>query len=255
MSGYFADLAGRHVLITGGANGIGAAVARAFAGQGCPITVIDWDRPAGEAVLKDCREYGVQTWLHVVDLTDEDALCAAIAQIRADQPPVDILIANAGDDPRFPVLDMSQDEWNSLFQLNVTHYFLVCRELLPDMIARRSGNVILTASHTARIGKPELIAYNSTKAAIIGFMRGLAEAVGQFTIRVNAVAPGWTMTERQLREHVTAEQINRTVHELQTLPVTITADAVAQLYLFLASDAAGLLTRQVLFADAGQSKH
>jgi NAD(P)-dependent dehydrogenase (short-subunit alcohol dehydrogenase family) len=255
MSGHFADLAGRHVLVTGGANGIGAAIARAFAGQGCPITVIDRDRPAGEAVLKECREYGVETWLHIVDLTDADALCAAIAEIRANQPPVDVLIPNAGDDPRFPMLDMTQDEWNSLFQLNVTHYFLICRELVPDMIARRSGTVILTASHTATIGKPDLIAYNSTKAAIIGFMRGLAEASGQFNIRVNAVAPGWTMTERQLRVHATPEAIEHTVHELQTLPVTITAEAVAQLYLFLASDAAGLLTRQVLFADAGQSKH
>ena len=255
MSGRFPDLAGRHVLITGGANGIGAAIARAFAGQGCPITVIDKDRPAGEAVLKECREHGVDTRLYDADVTDPDALCAAIAEIRGSQPPVDVLIPNAGDDPRYPMLDMGHDEWNSLFELNVTHYFLACREVLPDMIARRSGTVILTASHTAKIGKPDLIAYNSTKAAIIGFMRGLAEAGGRFNIRVNAVAPGWTMTERQLREHVTPQAIHRTVHELQTLPITITADAVAQLYLFLASDAAALLTRQVLFADAGQSKH
>jgi NAD(P)-dependent dehydrogenase (short-subunit alcohol dehydrogenase family) len=255
MSSHFDDLAGRHVLITGGANGIGAAVARAFAGQGCPVTVIDRDRSAGEAVVQHCLEHGVKARLHVVDLTDADALCATIADIRAHQPPVDVLIANAGYDPRFPILEMGHDEWNSLFELNVTHYFLVCRELIPNMIARRSGNVILTASHTATLGKPDLIAYNSTKAAVIGFMRGLAEAVGRFNIRVNAVAPGWTMTERQLREHVTPEQITRTVHELQTLPVTITADTVAQLYLFLASDAAGLLTRQVLFADAGQAKH
>jgi len=255
MSGHFDDLAGKHMLITGGANGIGAAVTRAFAGQGCAVTVIDRDRSAGEAVLRDCAERGVKAWLHVVDLTDTDALRDALAEIRTHQPPVDVLIAHAGDDPRFALLDMSEDEWNSLFQLNVTHYFLVCRELLPDMIARRSGSIILTASHTVTIGKPDLIAYNSTKAAIVGFMRGLAEAGGQFNVRVNAVAPGWTMTERQLREHVTPEQITRTVHELQTLPVTITADAVAQLYLFLASEAAGLLTRQVLFADAGQSKH
>lgn len=254
MSGHFDDLAGRHVVITGAANGIGAAIARAFAGEGCAITVIDRDRSAGEAVLKDCAEHGVETWLHVVDLADVDAVCATIAGIRAQQPPVDVLVANAGNDPRFRMLDMSHDEWTSLFQLNVTHCFLVCRELLPDMVARRSGNVILTASHTAVLGKPDLIAYNSTKSAIIGFMRGLAEATGQFNIRVNAVAPGWTMTERQLREHVTPEQITRTVYELQTLPVTITADAVAQLYLFLASDASGLLTRQVLFADAGQAK-
>jgi NAD(P)-dependent dehydrogenase (short-subunit alcohol dehydrogenase family) len=93
---------------------------------------------------------------------------------------------------------MSEQQWHDLF---VTHYFLACRELVPDLITRGGGSIIMTASHTVWLTKPDLIAYNSTKAAIIGFMRSLAEAVGKHRIRVNAVAPAWTMTDRQLRQY------------------------------------------------------
>jgi NAD(P)-dependent dehydrogenase (short-subunit alcohol dehydrogenase family) len=144
---------------------------------------------------------------------------------------------------------------NDLFQLNVTHYFVTCREMLPAMIERRRGNIILTASHTVWLGKPDLIAYNSTKAAAVGLMRSLAEAVGKDGIRVNAVAPGWTMTERQLTQWVTDEAKHRTIHELQTMPIEITPETLAGTYLFLASDCSLPIARQVLVADAGQSKH
>jgi NAD(P)-dependent dehydrogenase (short-subunit alcohol dehydrogenase family) len=113
----------------------------------------------------------------------------------------------------------------------------------------------LTASHTVWLAKPELIAYNTTKAAIVGLMRSLAEAFGRHGIRVNAVAPGWTMTERQLRQWVTDEARQRTIHELQALPLEITPEELVGTYLFLASDSSRPITRQVIVADAGQSKH
>jgi NAD(P)-dependent dehydrogenase (short-subunit alcohol dehydrogenase family) len=154
------------------------------------------------------------------------------------------------------LLDISDEEWSSLFQLNVTHCFVVCRALLPAMIERGVGaSIIMTASHTAWLAKPDLIAYNATKSAIIGLVRGLAEAVGKHDIRVNAVAPGWTMTERQLRQWATPAAIEHTVHQAQALPLMITPDELVGTYLFLASASSRPLTRQVLVADAGQSKH
>ncbi|HEX9003049.1 MAG TPA: SDR family oxidoreductase [Blastocatellia bacterium] len=256
MNARFPDLEGKHVLITGGSNGIGAALAVAFAGQGCRVTLLDKDVAAGEQVVAACRRRGGGgAFLHAVDLMDSDALCDALARIKREQPGVDVLIANAGYDPRFERLEMSERQWNDLFQLNVTHYFVTCRELLPAMIERGRGSVILTVSHTVWLAKPELIAYNSTKAAAVGFMRSLAEAVGKHGIRVNAVAPGWTMTERQLAQWVTDEARQRTIHELQTLPIEITPEELTGTYLFLASDSSRPITRQVLVADAGQSKH
>ncbi|HEU0199458.1 MAG TPA: SDR family oxidoreductase [Burkholderiaceae bacterium] len=255
MNARFPDLEGKHVLITGGSNGIGAAVAVAFARQGCQLTLLDKDADAGERVVESCRTFGAQACLRQVDLTDSQALCDVLAAVKREQPAVDVLIANAGYDPRYSGLDMSEQQWNDLFQLNVTHYFVACRELVPAMIAKGGGSVIMTASHTVWLGKPDLIAYNSTKAAIVGFMRSLAESVGRHRIRVNAVAPGWTMTDRQLQQWVTEDAKRRTIDELQAMPIEITPEDLAGTYLFLASDTSRPLTRQVLVADAGQSKH
>ena len=255
MRAHYPDLAGEHVLITGGANGIGAAVARGFAAQGCRITLLDRDGEAGARVVEECRALGAHAELRQVDLADARALAEVLARVKRDMPAVDVLIANAGHDPRFDGLEMTEQQWNELFQLNVTHYFVTCRELIPSMIAHGGGGVVLTASHTVWLAKPDLIAYNTTKAAIVGLMRSLAEAFGRHGIRVNAVAPGWTMTERQLRQWVTDEARQRTIHELQALPLEITPEELVGTYLFLASDSSRPITRQVLVADAGQSKH
>lgn len=255
LNPHFPDLKGRHVLITGGSNGIGAAVAIAFAGQGCQVTLLDKDLDAGARVVDACRALGAEACLHQVELTDSRTLVKVLDQVKRDQPTVDVLIVNAGYDPRFPGLEMTEQQWCDLFQLNVAHYFLTCRELVPAMIANGGGSIIMTASHTVWLAKPDLIAYNTTKAAVVGFMRSLAEAVGRHHIRVNAVAPGWTMTERQLRQWVTDEAKHRTIHELQLLPLEITPEDLMGAYLFLASDSSRLITRQVLVADRGQSKH
>ena len=251
----FPDLDGKHVLITGGANGIGAAVAIAFAGQGCEVTLLDKDLKAGERVVGACRALGAKACLREVDLVDSRMLCDVLDHVKREQPTVDVLVLNAGYDPRFTDLEMTEQQWSDLFQLNVTHYFLTCRELVPAMVAGGGGGIIMTASHTVWLAKPDLIAYNSTKAAVVGFMRSLAEAVGRDRIRVNAVAPGWTMTDRQLRQWVTEEAKYRTIHELQLLPLEIRPEDLTGTYLFLASDSSAPITRQVLAADAGQSRH
>jgi NAD(P)-dependent dehydrogenase (short-subunit alcohol dehydrogenase family) len=121
--------------------------------------------------------------------------------------------------------------------------------------AGREASIIMTASHTAWLAKPDLIAYNTTKAAIIGLTRSLAEALGPDCIRVNAVAPGWTMTERQLAQWVTPEAKAQTIGIEQAMPLEITPEELVGTYLFLASRSSRPLTRQILVADAGQAKH
>jgi len=251
----YPDLEGRHVLITGASNGIGAALCLAFARQGCRVTMLDRDVEAGERVLAECRAHTENLRLFPVDLTNMPALCSALAEVTDELPPVDVLIANAGYDPRYEALDMSDQEWTDLFQLNVAHYFTTCRELMPSMIeAGREASIIMTTSHTAWLGKPDLIAYNSTKAAVVGLARSLAEAVGRHGIRVNAVAPGWTMTERQLEQWVTPEARRETVEQLQALPLELKPADLVGTYLFLASRSSRALTRQTIVADAGQAK-
>lgn len=250
----YPDLNGCSVLITGGAAGIGAAVCQAFVRQGARVISLDRDDEGHGLLQKHCQGGpGSLRGLHV-DLSDGPALVQTLAQVRKLAPDLRVVIANAGYDPRYGGLTMEEAEWNDLFQLNVTHAFLTCRELLPLLVANGGGSVILTTSHTAWIAKPDLIAYNSTKAALIGLTRSLAEAYGSQGVRVNAVAPGWTMTERQQRQWVTPEALHDTVYRQQALPLTLTPSIMAEPFLFLASHASCCLTRQVLIADAGQTK-
>ncbi len=252
----YPDLHGRHVLITGGSNGIGAVLCRSFAAQGCVLTMLDKDTANGEEVITACRELSGDAAMFAVDLTDLTALARTLQQIQRERPVVDVLIVNAGYDPRYDGLHMTDAQWLELFQLNVAHYFVTCRELVPGMQeAQREASIIMTASHTVWLGKPDLIAYNSTKAAIVGLTRSLAEALGPYRIRVNAVAPGWTMTRRQLEQWVTPEAKEQTIHHEQAMPLEITPEELAGTYLFLASRSSRPLTRQILVADAGQSKH
>jgi NAD(P)-dependent dehydrogenase (short-subunit alcohol dehydrogenase family) len=250
----YPDLRGSHVLITGGSNGIGAALCRSFAGQGCVLTVLDRDVQNGERVLADCAE-SPDAALYPVELTDLKELVSVLARVRFERPVVDVLIVNAGYDPRHDGVNITDQEWTDLFQLNVAHYFVTCRELIPAMQqAGHGGSIIMTASHTVWLAKPELIAYNSTKAAILGLARSLAEAYGGDYIRVNVVAPGWTTTARQLTEWITPETLQSTIFNDQAMPIEITPDELVGTYLFLASSTSRPLTRQVLVADAGQAK-
>jgi NAD(P)-dependent dehydrogenase (short-subunit alcohol dehydrogenase family) len=252
----FPDLRGKHVLITGGSNGIGAELCHAFAAQGCALTVLDRDAVNGEKVLEQCSRDAASTVLYQVDVTDLPVLTDTLTRVRAEQAVVDVLIVNAGYDPRYDGLNMTDQEWNDLFKLNVAHYFVTCRELIPAMQqAGRGASIIMTTSHQVWLAKPELIAYNSTKAALVGLTRSLAEAYGVDHIRVNAVAPGWTMTERQLAQWVTPEAKQKTIFHDQAIPIEITPAELVGCYLFLASNSSRAITRQVIVVDAGQSKH
>lgn len=236
MNPIYPDLKNKHILITGGSNSIGEILTQAFAQQAAEVTVLDKDYEKGLLIAKECEKYLAKVNVYPVDLTDTSALTETLAQIKKERPVVNVLINNAGYDPRYPLLEMSEQQWNDLFQLNVVHYFVTCRELLPDMIDAGGGSIIMTSSHLVWIAKPDMIAYNTTKAAIIGMVRSLAQAVGKHYIRVNAIAPGWIMTERQLSQWVTPEAKHKTVHELQSIPIELTPYELVGTYLFLASD-------------------
>ena len=254
MNPIYGDLKNKHILITGGSQGIGEALTRAFAEQGAEVTILDKDYERGLLLSQKYEQSGIKVNIYPVDLTDTSALTETLAQVRKERPVVNVLINNAGYDPRYPLLEMSEQQWNDLFQLNVVHYFITCRELLPDMIAAGGGSIIMTSSHVVWVAKPDMIAYDTTKAAIIGMVRGLAAAVGKNYIRVNAVAPGWIMTERQLNQWITPEAKYRNLHEQQLIPIELTPNELVGTYLFLASDTSRAITRQTLVVDAGYAQ-
>ncbi|MBC7773074.1 MAG: SDR family oxidoreductase, partial [Pyrinomonadaceae bacterium] len=178
-------------------------------------------------------------------------LTATLKAAQREHGPVDVLINNAGYDPRYDITKMTTKQWDDLIRLNITHYFWTCRELLPAMIQRKRGSIIVTSSVNAWSGDEQLACYTATKSAALGFMKSLAREVGKHNIRVNAVAPGWVMTERQSRDIATPEDKRRLVEEWQLLPRLLMPEDLAPTYLFLASDESSMITRQSILVDAG----
>ncbi len=247
----FGDLRDKHVLITGGAGGIGGAITTAFAGQQSRVTVLDRDEATGTHLAAALEQAGTPVGFLAVDVTDEQRLIAAMDQAVRERGPVDVLINNAGYDPRHDITQMTTAQWEGLFRLNVTHYFWTCRQVIPAMKERRRGSIIMTTSVNCFTGDSELACYTATKSAIMGMVKSLAREVGPWNIRVNAVAPGWVMTQRQLRDLVTEEDKRRLVEEWQLLPQLLEPEHLAPTYLFLASDASSMITRQTILVDAG----
>jgi NAD(P)-dependent dehydrogenase (short-subunit alcohol dehydrogenase family) len=250
MSAVYPDLAGRHVLITGGANGIGAEVAAAFRAQQARVSILDRDAAAGAAVAS---ALGGNARFFELDLRDYAAVARAVADADAAFGTIDVLVNNAAWDPRYEMTAMSFDEWDDLFRLNVGHYFAAAKAVIPGMIRQSRGSIIMVTSNQVWTAEEQLVCYTATKAAIVGMVRSLAREVGRHGVRVNAIAPGWIMTERQVRERVTPEAKQRLLEREQILPTLLMPADVAPAFLFLASDASRAITRQTLVVDAGKA--
>ena len=247
MSAIYPDLNGRTVLVTGGAGGIGEAIARAFHAQGCRVGVLDLDAARGEALA---AELGPRLTFVACDLTDVPALKAAVAAVRAALGPVHVLVNNAAHDERHATLEVTEAYWDQRMAVNLKHQFFAAQTVLPDMIAASGGAIINLGSTSWMIGQGGMAAYTACKSAVLGLTRSLARDFGPHGVRVNAVAPGWIMTERQLALWVTPET-EQEIYRNQCLKRRLVPDDVARVVVFLASDAAGAVTNQHYVVDGG----
>lgn len=247
MSAIYPDLKDRTVLVTGGAGGIGEAIARAFHAQGCRVGVLDLDAARGEALA---AELGPRLTFVACDLTDVPALKAAVAAVRAALGPVHVLVNNAAHDERHATLEVTEAYWDQRMAVNLKHQFFAAQTVLPDMIAGGGGAIINLGSTSWMIGQGGMAAYTACKSAVLGLTRSLARDFGPHGVRVNAVAPGWIMTERQLALWVTPET-EQEIYRNQCLKRRLVPDDVARVVVFLASDAAGAVTNQHYVVDGG----
>lgn len=242
MPGY-PDLQDRVVLITGGANGIGAATVRAFRQQQAAVFFCDMDARAGDVLA---REAGAS--FRQVDLRHENHIVEWLRNIVRERKHVDVLVNNAACDPRIPLPRLTAKQWDNLFAINLRAAFLCSREAAPRM---RPGSAIINlASITWHIAPAEMAAYVATKGGMLGLTRSLARELGPRRIRVNAVSPGWIMTERQLREYVTPA-VKRLIKRSQAVPDLLQPRDIAEVILFLASAASSAITGQEVLADRG----
>jgi NAD(P)-dependent dehydrogenase (short-subunit alcohol dehydrogenase family) len=251
MTATYADLRDAVVLITGGANGIGEACVRAFVAQGARVHFCDVDAERGAVLAK---EVGSLVRFKRVDLTQESQIVDWIGEIARDAGgvPIRALINNAARDTRHSIADTTAAEWDAMFALNLRAYFLTTREASPHM--RSGASIVNFSSVTFDLGFEDIAAYVSTKGAIVGLTRASARELGKRGIRVNTLSPGWVMTERQLRDFVTPEVAAR-VKTLQSIPELVQPEEVAEVALFLASNASSAITGQYILADKGWAMH
>lgn len=250
MSALYCELKERIVLVTGGGSGIGEAIVRQFAAQQARVVFIDVLEGPAHALVQELTGTGASVHFEHCDLTDVAALQRTIAAIGARLGPIEVLVNNAANDERHPSDTLSEALWDRLIAVNLKQQFFCAQAVLPGMQTIGRGAIINLGSISWMIGQGGMVAYTASKSAILGLTRSLARDYGPYGIRVNAVAPGWIMTPRQLEKWVTA-QTEREIMERQCLKRKLQPAEVANVVAFLASDAASACTGQQYIVDGG----
>jgi NAD(P)-dependent dehydrogenase (short-subunit alcohol dehydrogenase family) len=253
----YPSLQGRTVFISGGATGIGASFVERFVDQGAKVGFVDRDAAAGQALVDRLaalpNRFAAPAPLFVAcDVTDTDALRAAIGRIRSAFGPVGALINNAANDQRHRVEEVTPEFWDQCMAVNLRHQFFAAQAVVDDMTALGGGSIVNLGSISWMIKGSDYPAYATTKAAIHGLTRSLAKDLGKHNIRVNTLVPGWVMTERQIKLWVTPEA-EQSIDANQCLPGRLQPDDIAAFALFLAADDSRMCTAQSFVVDAGWS--
>ncbi len=234
----FLDFKGRVAVVTGGARGIGLAIARALIEHGAEVHVFDVAPGEGSGE--------VPYRFHKVDISDSASVAGAVARLPAL---VSLLVNNAGITRDSSMIKMSDDEWQSVLSVNLTGAFHVARALAPAMRRAGYGRIVNITSINGIRGKFGQANYSASKAGLIGLTKTLARELGPKGVTVNAVAPGMVMTE--MAKSLPPEFIAK-AREESVLPELARPEDVANAVLFLLSDAARMITGEVIRVDAGQ---
>jgi NAD(P)-dependent dehydrogenase (short-subunit alcohol dehydrogenase family) len=245
----YRSLEGRSVLVTGGASGIGASIVEAFVAQGARVAFLDIEPVGGAALAARLNARFIQC-----DLTDIDALRAAVSRIDADQRGIDVLVNNAGKDDRQPLAEITPEDWRRHLAFNLDHQFFASQAAAPLMAARGGGSIVMMGSVSWMRGRPGMAGYTTAKAAINGLTRTLARELGPEGVRVNCIVPGAILTERQRALWLTPE-LDAEFIALQSLKFRLTAEHVARMALFLGSDESGGCTGANFLVDAGLTQN
>lgn len=245
------ELEGKTALITGGAQGIGAATARLFAGQGASVVVADVDRERLAALEAGSGQAPGALTTVVADCGDGAGIATAIGATTGSFGGLDILVCGAIFRPTKPFLEVTEEDLNLAWDVNIKGYFLSVQKAVPEMRKRGGGKVVLISSTFGFVGAPNFAVYCVCKGAIVNMARAFAHDLAKENINVNAVAPGPIMTEG-MRELIAADptiESHRTA--AMPLPRFGTPEEVAETILFLATDRSQYVHGHNLVVDGG----
>ncbi|MGB2085522.1 MAG: 3-oxoacyl-ACP reductase FabG [Flavobacteriaceae bacterium] len=241
------SLEGQVAIVTGGAQGIGEGICKVFCKAGATVAL--WDvRDSGQDTAKKIKAEGGNIFFQKVDVTDRKQVDAAVADIIAGYNKIDILINNAGVLRDKSFLKMSQEEWNTVINVNLNALFTTTQSVLPHMREAGYGRIISASSINGFVGAFGQTNYSATKAGVAGFTRALCREVGRFGITANAVAPGFV--ESEMTASMPPEVVKAGIAMIPVGRIG-TPEDMGYTYLFLASKEAGFINGVTLHANGG----
>ena len=245
----YPDLKGASVFITGGGSGIGAALTKGFLRQGAKVAFV---QRSDAAEFCDAMEQktGNRPLFIRCDITDTPALRRAIDTAAKAHGTIRVLVNNAANDERHKSLDVTEDYWDRCQAINLKPYFFASQAVIPGMQKAGGGSIINFSSISYMMGLGDYAGYTAANSAINGLTRGHAREFGKDHVRVNAIAPGWVLTQRQKDMWVTPDALARHL-DRQCLPDAMAPEDIVGGVLFLASDASRMMTGQALVIDGG----
>ena len=250
------SLEGKVALVTGGAYGIGFAIAEAFAQAGAKIAFNCRSQKHLEQALADYKAKGIDAKGYICDVTDEEAAKALVAQIEKELDVIDILVNNEGIIKRIAMCDMTVDEFSQVIDIDLNAPFIVSKAVIPGMIKKGHGKIINVCSMMSELGRETVSAYAAAKGGLKMLTRNIASEYGEYNIQCNGIGPGYIATpqtaplrERQAdgsRHPFDAFIVSKTPAARLGTPEDLMGPAI-----FLASDASDFVNGHILYVDGG----
>ena len=243
---------GRNVIVTGGGRGIGRATAERFASEGADVMLVARTFEQVEAAAEAIRAGGGKSWAHYADVSDPDACQAAVDAAVARWGRIDVLVNNAGTDDGTPFLEVTVENWLRVVNTNLSGAFFMSQRVAREMAKTEGGVILHNASIDASGADGPYVAYNSSKAGMLGLNRTMAMELAPHGIRVNAVSPGFTHTE-MTEQGVAPKLMSYLLTDFARVPMRrlVKTAEVAAAFAFLASDDASAITGHNLTVDCG----
>ena len=246
------DFAGKVALVTGAANGIGAACARLFAASGAAVALWDVDAAAAEALAGELAGTGRIAVAMRCDVSQSEQVTSTVAATLEQFGRIDILVNNAGIFRAAPFLEVTEADWDAVLAVNLKGAFLVGQAVARVMAAQGGGAIVNMSSVNGTLAIPSIASYNASKGAINQLTRAMALALAEHGIRVNAVAPGTIATELARQAVLGSDEAKARIMSRTPLGRLGEPAEVAQVCAFLASDAASYMTGEIVVVDGGR---